>query len=226
MTGLKHRKDFEDILRSHGTSFKAPERPCTVLGNDIRLRPNYDFSPEEAREIQSKAIQRRAYWDSVKMAASAQGVPLHQMAAAKSFYAPREREPILGNHNELYQREQSVWEFDAQLRDEQIMANIAESERQMAEALNQRPRSITEQIAEAAEQAAGGAGALGGGSGVRSDAARFLAGNAAKASVYAASGTAQASGSVLSKAAKLGAMALGFEDTVGGEEARHGRSEI
>ena len=74
---LKPRKGFEDILRSRGFAFQVPPRPYTVLANDIRLRQNHALSLEEAREIQAKVIQRRAYWDSVRMAAAAQGVPLH-----------------------------------------------------------------------------------------------------------------------------------------------------
>ena len=62
---LKPRKEFEDILGSHGTSFKVPERPYRVLADDMRLNPDYTFSLEEAKEIQAKAIQRRAFWDSV-----------------------------------------------------------------------------------------------------------------------------------------------------------------
>ena len=100
---LKPRKEFEDILGSHA-SFKVPERPYSVLADDMRLNPDYTFSLEEAKEIEAKAIHRRHFWDSVRMAASAQGVPLHEMAVARGLHVRPEKEPIISNHNELYSR--------------------------------------------------------------------------------------------------------------------------
>ena len=97
---LKPRKDFEDLLGAH-TNLKIPKREFTALADDLRLNPNYSFSLEEARLIEAKAIQRRHFWDSVRMPASAQGVPLHEMAVARGLHVRPEKEPISGNHNEF-----------------------------------------------------------------------------------------------------------------------------
>jgi len=214
---LKPRKEFEDILGSHGTSFKVPERPYSVLADDMRLNPDYTFSLEEAKEIQAEAIHRRAFWDSVRMAASAQGVPLHEMAVARGLHVRPEKEPIVGNHNELYRREQNAREADGHRRDEQIMANIEASQRQMEDALRA-PKSLTDQIAEAAKEVAGRAGGAAGGflaGGIGHDAGQVLAGQAAKGGLYAADAAGQAATGVVAGTGKaalyLGAKALGFE---------------
>ena len=79
---LKPRKDFEDLLGAH-SNLEIPKREYTVLADDMRLNPNYSFSLGEARLLEAKAIQRRHFWDSVRMTASAQGIPLHEVAVAK-----------------------------------------------------------------------------------------------------------------------------------------------
>ena len=121
---LKPRKGFEDILRSRGFAIQVPNRPYTALADDIRLRQNYTFNLEEARLIQAQVIQRRAYWDSVRMAAAAQGVPLHQEAMNNGFHVRPEREPVVGNHNEGRRREEDAREAEA--------ARLAEEERRKA----------------------------------------------------------------------------------------------
>lgn len=217
---LHHRKEYGDILGSHGTTLKVPEREYTVLADDMRLNPDFSFSLQEAREMEAKAIHRRHFWDSVRMAASAQGVPLHEMAVARGLHVRPEKEPISGNHNELYQREQNAREAEAHRRDEQLMANIESSRRQAEGALNA-PKSLTDQIAEAARQVAGKAGGAAGGflaGGIGHDAGDVLVGNAAKGSVYAADAAGQASVAVgagafrgAGRAAIAAANILGFE---------------
>ena len=54
-----------------------------------------------------------------------------------------------GNHNDLYELEQAAREREARARDDQLMARIQASQKQVEEALNA-PKTLPEQIAEAA----------------------------------------------------------------------------
>jgi len=182
---LTRRKEFENILGGHGTKLKVPEREFTNLADDLRLTPNYTFSMEQTREIEARMIQRRHFWDSVRMTAASKGVPLHEATISRGMHIRPEKEPIVENHNELYRREQATREADAHHRDEQAMSRV-ESARLYLEDLPHAPRSMTDQIASAAKHVVGSAGGMAGGflgGGVGHDVGSFLAGNTAAQAV-------------------------------------------
>ena len=191
---LRPRKEFEDILGGRGTALKVPVREYTLLADDMRLNPEYNYSLEETRDLELRAIRRRHFWDSVRQAASAQGVPLHEAAIARGAHLRPAKEAVVGDHNELHARAQAAREADGHRRDEQILANIESSRANMEDALN-RPRSMTESIAETARTVVGKAGGLAAGimtgTGVGHDVAQYFAGNTAADAVYAVDAVGQ-----------------------------------
>lgn len=209
------RRDFEDALGS-GKRVKVPDRPYTRLADDPRLNPQLNFSLDQAKELEARAILRRRFWEDVHSAASSAGIHIHEAAIQAGAHKRPARTGVTDDVEARVEAAIARREADAVQRDDRVRANLERAASEVEAALSYSPHMV-DRIAAAARGTAGRAGGLAGGflgGGIGHDAGDFLAGNAAKGAVYAADAVGQTSAGVVAGTGKaalmFGAKALGF----------------
>jgi len=109
---LQRELDFDDLVGT-GKTFKAPDRKYLKFADDLSF-PRLRFSTEELRAYALRTQARRRFWEDLRNAAAAQGVPVSTYAAQQgahetkmSWDAPADMHQLVsGMHDEQFLRTQ------------------------------------------------------------------------------------------------------------------------